>query len=302
MTQSAAAALRGLMRKLAELRRAAPQVAPPEPANALRSLVESTGQSRLIGLRDVVLGGWYRVESGEVYEGFAITPEDVVLDVGCGTGTTSQFCARQGAHVIFADIDADCVEATAKLLAGSPARALTPLVSDADPLLLADGTASKIISLEVLEHVDDPQRFLRELSRVGRAGARYLLAVPDPVQESLQRQLAPAAFFEKTRPDMRQIRGLSSGHLRTIGREEFEHLVTGAGLVVERHGYSSFYWALWFAFFWTSGVDFSAPDHPLLDSWAQTWRHLLDAEDGPRVKQVLDGFMPKSQVILARKP
>jgi hypothetical protein len=122
------------------------------------------------------------------------------------------------------------------------------------------------------------------------------------VQETLQRRLAPAAFFVKPKPGEGNIRGLSSGHLRTIGREAFEQLAEEAGLVVERHHYVSFYWALWFTFFWACDVDFSAPDHPLLASWARTWKFILDAPDGMRVKGPLDAFMPKSQIIIARKP
>jgi hypothetical protein len=43
-----------------------------------------------------------------------------------------------------------------------------------------------------------------------------------------------------------------------------------------------------------------APAAILLDT--ATWHELLNTEQGPHIKQVLDGFMPKSQVIIARKP
>ena len=32
--------------------------------------------------------------------------DDVVLDVGCGDGAAILFCARQGAHIVFSDVDA----------------------------------------------------------------------------------------------------------------------------------------------------------------------------------------------------
>ncbi|WP_215199644.1 methyltransferase domain-containing protein, partial [Escherichia coli] len=41
------------------------------------------------------------------------------------------------------------------------------LVSDCDPLPLADATATRVVSTEVIEHVDDPRQFLAELVRVG---------------------------------------------------------------------------------------------------------------------------------------
>lgn len=255
-----------------------------------------------LGERVAAESGGFNHATGELQPGFAVTAADTVLDVGCGDGHASRFCARQGAAIIYADIDATQVEIAGRNLAGAGARSLQPLVSDSNPLPLPDAVASRIICTEVIEHVDDPAPFLAELARVGAPGALYLLAVPDPVQEALQRRLADPNFFVKPKPGAGSIRGLSSGHLRTIGRDEFERMVARAGLVVERHDYGGFFWALWFTFFWICNVDFARPAHPLLANWARTWKLLLDHPDGHRAKAPLDGFMPKSQIILARKP
>lgn len=269
----------------------------PAPPSAPRSF-----DPRMLGLRDAVLSGWYRQETDELFTGFRISGDDVVLDVGCGLGANATFCGARGAHVIFADADPAMVGVTEQSLRTTRARALTPIVGDADPLPIADGTATRIISTEVMEHVDDPVRFLAELVRVGRPGALYLLTVPDALQEGLQRQVAPAAFFERPDPSAPTISGLCGGHLRTFSRDEFASLVTAAGLVIERRDYFGFYWSIWFALFWQCDVDFSAPAHPLLESWARTWQILLDMPGSGDLKQTLDRFMPKSQLILARKP
>src|SRR5688572_7072293 len=136
----------------------------------------------LVGLRDAVKSGWYS-EIGEVFAGLPITQDDVVLDVGCGAAGTALWCASRGASMIIADIDRDKVAAAALRLADTPARSVRSIVTDANPLPLEDAAATVVISTEVLEHVDDPAQFLRELFRVGRPGARYLLTVPDPVTE-----------------------------------------------------------------------------------------------------------------------
>jgi SAM-dependent methyltransferase len=243
-----------------------------------------------IGLQDAMTGGLFNNDTGELYPGFAISSDDVVLDVGCGDGDKAHFCAMRGADIIYADVDPEQIAIAGRRLADSPARSLTPILSDSNPLPLADGVATRIIASEVIEHVDDAAQFLSELVRVGRSGALYLLTVPDPVVESLQTQLAPSVYFKKPY------------HVRIIGRDEFERMATDAGLVVEKRGAHGFYWALWWVFFWTSGVDLSAPSHPLLESWANTWAALLDTPDGRRVKQALDDFMPISQYLVARKP
>lgn len=45
-----------------------------------------------------------------------------------------------------------------------------------------------------------------------------------------------------------------------------------------------------------------APYPVLMERWASLWQDLLTQPDGLAIKQVLDRFMPKSQVIIARKP
>jgi ubiquinone/menaquinone biosynthesis C-methylase UbiE len=264
--------------------------------------VDDVLDPKTVGLHDAVESGWFRLERGELFEGFTVTPDDIVLDVGCGRGDYSTVCGRLGAHIIATDIDAANVAEAERRVSETDAASFTPIVGDANPLPLADNSVTRVISTEVIEHVDDPAAFLQELVRVGKPGARYLLAVPDAVQEGIQRQVAPPEFFEKPGPGKGTIRGLSSGHLRTIGREEFEHMATAAGLIVERVHFVGFYWALWFAFFWICNVDFADPRHPLLIQWARTWKTVLDNPDGHKVKSRLDAFMPKSQIIVARKP
>jgi SAM-dependent methyltransferase len=243
-----------------------------------------------VRLRDAMESGWFRNGYGELYTGFPITADDVVIDVGCGDGTKTAFCARQGAEVIFVDIDANEVATAARNLASSGARKLTPIVSDCNPLPIPDGTATRVIASEVIEHVDDPAQFLSELVRIGRPGALYFLTVPDPVAEGLQQQLAPPLYFRKP------------NHLRIIGREEFGRMVSDAGLIIAHRDSHGFYMALWWLFFWTCDVDLGSADHPLLRGWEETWRALLATRDGLKVKAALDAFMPMSQCIVARKP
>lgn len=241
-------------------------------------------------LMDAVLSGWFHQETDELFEGFKISAEDIVLDVGCGDSPFLHFCALRGAAVIFADVDATKVETMSKMLTGTPARSITPLVCDACALPLPDASASKIVAMEVMEHVEDPIQFLKELVRVGKPGAQYLITVPDPVAETLQKNLAPPVYFEKP------------NHIRIIDRPMFENLVTQAGLIVESKKYYGFYWSMWWIFFWSCKQDLGAPPHPLLESWTQTWKLLLETPQGPEIKKVLDAFMPKSQAIIARKP
>lgn len=261
-----------------------------------------TVNSRDCGLVDAVMGGWFQNATDELFRGFPISADDVVLDLGCGHGGATLFCARRGAHVIFTDSEAAKVEALREKVRETPARHAQGIVSDSLPLPLSDGSVTKIVALEVLEHVEQPLAILQELVRVGQPGAQYFISVPDQSSEELQRAVAPSLHFE------------SPNHIRVFSREDFACLVERAGLVIESRDYYGFYWTLWMMLFWSTkqaeGHVFSGathdqiegPFHPLLDQWATLWHETIHMPGGEKIRDVLDRALPKSQIILARKP
>ena len=272
----------------------------PAPAPAVEP--DTAVSPRDCGFTDAVLDGWFLGASGELLKGFAIGADDTLLDVGCGEGAATLFAVRQGASVIFTDSEQDKVRDLARLVEAQSQAPSLGLVSNSLPLPLADGCASKVVCMEVLEHVDEPERFMTELVRMGRPGAQYLLSVPAPVGEHLQQGIAPAGYFQ------------APNHVQIFSHERFGALVEDAGLIIEHRQATGFFWVMGMIFFWASekaaGKDpggavrdrIHAPYPPLMEGWARTWDELLQRPDGLAVKQVLDQFMPKSQVIIARKP
>lgn len=243
-----------------------------------------------LGLKDAALSGWYQSETNELFRGMPISADDVVVDVGCGNAGSAHFCGLRGAQMLLVDIEAEKVEAAVQRVQKTPARDVQGFISDCNPIPIADATATRVVSTEVIEHVDDPAQFLSELVRIGKPGALYLLSVPDASSELLQQGFAPQEYYEKP------------NHIRIISREEFAEMVSSAGLEIVEHTHYSFFWSMWFLFFWECGVDLSQPNHPLLESWTTTWRLLLDTPRGPEIKHRLDDLVAKSQVIIARKP
>lgn len=287
-----------IRRLLARLRPAPAAVPVVEPAPA----ASDAASPLYVGLRDAVLDGWFLGDSGELLKGFAITADDTLLDVGCGDGVATLFAVRQGASVIFTDSEHDKVRELARQVDAQSRQLNLGLVSNSLPLPLADGCASKVVCMEVLEHVDQPEAFMAELVRMGRPGAQYLLSVPAPVGEHLQKGIAPASYYQ------------SPNHVQIFTPERFAALVEDAGLVIEHRQASGFFWVMGMIFFWAgeraAGRELTGavrdrihePFTPMMEHWARAWQSLLDQPDGLLIKQTLDRFMPKSQVIIARKP
>jgi len=247
--------------------------------------------------------GWYRAETGELFTGFQVTADDIVLDAGCGEGEATLFCANQGAHVVFSDVNERQVQNLIEKAGKTKAKKVEGFVSDTLPLPLRDEYATKIISKEMLEHTSSPEKILAELVRVGKPGAQYLIIVPDGRSEMLQKPFADPSYFAEP------------NHIQIFDQERFVHLVEGAGLNVERYDSWGFYWTVFISMFWiiarheqrpladiTLYDIIGPPHHPILQSWANAWAGLMELEGSDKLIESFDRFLPKSQVIIAGKP
>lgn len=258
--------------------------------------------ARNCGLVDAVKSGWYQNETNELFRDFPISERDIVVDVGCGGGGATLFCANRGAHVVFTDVMAEKIDALTSRIAATPARAFQGIVSDSCPLPLEGDFATRIMAMEMLEHVEDPATVLRELVRIGQPGALYLLSVPDAAAERLQQGFAPRGYFQHP------------NHIHIFEREEFAKLVQGAGLEIVTTATYGFFWTLWMCMYWVCNEaaegpseEFShnavqPPYYPLLDDWAAVWYRLISLPQAEPMRRALDEILPKSQIIVARKP
>lgn len=102
-----------------------------------------------------------------------VPPGGTVLDYGCADAPY-RHAFRDDVHYLAAD------------LPGNPIATVT--IGADGSLPLADASVDAVLSTQVLEHVDDPARYLAEIQRVTRPGGRVLLSThgsmvyhPDPV-------------------------------------------------------------------------------------------------------------------------
>jgi FkbM family methyltransferase len=263
-----------------------PSEPPPAPAPAAP---QERSDGEYVGFLDMALSGWLNEDVNELAPGFPISGEDVVVDVGSGDGGMATFCARR-AETVLIDQDGDRLASTLERLRSEVGDRVRGQTGDAAAVPLPDAFATRVVCTQVLEHVEDPAQVLRELVRIGRPGALYLLSVPAAVSERLQTHLAPPFYFEKP------------NHIRIFEPDEFARVVEDAGLAIEGRRSHGFFWAMYLTFFWQSGVELAKGSDPVLDAWCRTWAELLRTRDGPRIKAVLDELAPQCDTIVARKP
>lgn len=95
-----------------------------------------------------------------------------VLDVGCGGGFTCEFLARRGAIVTGVDQSAACIGA-AKEHAAANGLAIAYQSAPAEDLPYANASFDVVTCVDVLEHVADWQKTLKEIERVLKPGGVF---------------------------------------------------------------------------------------------------------------------------------
>ncbi|MEW2354534.1 methyltransferase domain-containing protein [Spirillospora sp. NPDC029432] len=112
---------------------------------------------------------WRTVENSAAYLAELLRPGATVLDVGCGPGTITAGLAERVAPGRVTGVDAAAsVLDEARRTAGD--RNVEFAVADVHALGFADGSFDVVHAHQVLQHVADPVRALREMRRVCRPG------------------------------------------------------------------------------------------------------------------------------------
>jgi len=97
-----------------------------------------------------------------------LRPGERCLDLGAGTGVSTEELARSGAFVVGSDISLG-------MLRAGRHRAVPLLAGDALALPFADATFDAVTISFALRNVHDPDAALREMARVTRPGGRLVV-------------------------------------------------------------------------------------------------------------------------------
>jgi ubiquinone/menaquinone biosynthesis C-methylase UbiE len=139
-----------------------------------------------------------------------------VLDIACGLGEWLHVCASGGAQVSGVDLSERAIDYCHKHMPDGEFHAVP-----AEKLPFADGQFDLVSCLGSLEHFVEPLVSLREMARVAKADARFLILVPNA--DFLTRKLK--LFGGTNQKDAKEV-------VRTL--EEWEGLFEQAGLRVTR--------------------------------------------------------------------
>lgn len=111
-----------------------------------------------------------------------------VLDFGCGTGHGTAEMAATCAAAVGVDVSPQAIEyARSRYTSPKLGFRLIPRV-EVEPLPFDDRSFDAVVSIQVIEHLSDPNAYLAEAKRVLQANGVLVVATPDRTTRLLPRQ------------------------------------------------------------------------------------------------------------------
>lgn len=138
--------------------------------NGASAMLHKLNPVRLAYIRDMIDMHWQADEHG-----FKPLEGRTALDVGCGAGLLAEPLARLGAKVTAVDAAPECIEVARNHAAGQGLSIDYRAVGVEE----LDGQYDLVTSMEVIEHVADPQQFVAELAARLVPSGLMILSTPN---------------------------------------------------------------------------------------------------------------------------
>jgi ubiquinone/menaquinone biosynthesis C-methylase UbiE len=231
------------------------------------------------------------------FQRFGVTPGERVLDMGCGAGRHAFELYRRGAQVVAFDLDAEELAGVEKMFGAMrlegevPAEASAETVQgDALALPFPDDHFDKIIASEVLEHIPDDMRAMRELMRVLKPGGQLAVTVPAWLPERVCWALSEDYH---TAP---------GGHIRIYTLAELQAKLKSIGFRIDGHHHAH---GLHAPYWWIKcAVGVNKDDHPAAKAYHKllVWDIMKQPLATRLAERVLNPVIGKSVVSYFTKP
>ncbi len=153
---------------------------------------------------------------------------DLILEVGSSSGVHSSYLAKKRAKVFGFDLKKKLVYYSKKVVHRSK-NGLTPsfLVANAEDIPFKDGTFDKVISVDVLEHVENDRKALEEIGRVLKPHGYIVIHVPLDVRFHISPLKLSRARAKKEEIGLDHVR---DGYIR----EDLEDIFRSSGFVIDK--------------------------------------------------------------------
>ncbi|MDQ0337471.1 ubiquinone/menaquinone biosynthesis C-methylase UbiE/catechol 2,3-dioxygenase-like lactoylglutathione lyase family enzyme [Caldalkalibacillus uzonensis] len=152
----------------------------------------------------------------------AVTPQDVVLDVGTGGGHVANALAPLAAKVIAMDLTPEMLEAAQRFISANGYQNVDYVQGDAEQMPFGPETFDVVACRIAAHHFPNVQKFINEVFRVLRPSGRFLLVDNVAAEDDEIDQ-----FYN----EIEKLRDYS--HVRAWKKSEWVRMLEENGLVIE---------------------------------------------------------------------
>lgn len=145
---------------------------------------------------------------------------DVIVDLGCGRGD----CARilEGMYGTYIGCDAVAYVGFPQ----SETVQFRQVDLNRPPYPLADSSASAVVSVETIEHLENPRALMREMARIARPGGHVVLTTPNQLSLMSKMHLLTRNQFHA----FQEAPGLYPAHITALVEEDLRRIAKESGL------------------------------------------------------------------------
>jgi SAM-dependent methyltransferase len=232
------------------------------------------------------------------FDRLGLREDDLVLDAGAGFGRHAFEVARRGARIVALDYAMDEVVMTRNTFGAMiedkeilEDRFIGVLRGDATRLPFASGTFDRVITSEVLEHIQADVDAIAELVRVLKAGGAFACTVPTEWPETINWRLSDEYHAPKA----------AGGHVRIYSATELKAKLRAAGLTItgshHAHALHSPYWWL------KCAVGPRREDSRMVNAYKRflEWDIVRQPRSTRLAERVLSPILGKSLIVYGRK-
>lgn len=214
------------------------------------------------------------------------------LDIGCSYGDQAMKIAKQGIRVYGIDSSKDYIKKF-KQSAKKNNLDCTPVLGDATRLPFDSNFFDAVIATEVLEHIPNFKKAIKESYRVLKPGGYACIAVPTGLSENIFKFLHP--FWQE-----------DSGHVNFFLKRKITRILEEIGFRIEKIEKQNFEWALFWlihSFLKTRFDDTGTPKENELisEKYFRLWDYLRKFRVSNLVLWIGNMIFPKSYYIYVRK-
>ncbi len=159
-----------------------------------------------------------------------------VLDIGGGLGYGSYLLSRFAEEVVFLDRSAETTDFVRRTWA-SIATNLKAICGEAPDLKGSDGYFDTVFLMDVIEHVEDPQRLLYDVSRLLKPGGSLVLSTPE--EDYYPYRVCPANRRGES-ADSLLLEAIWPWHIQGLGEKAMLPMLKGAGFDVMEKSYTTY--------------------------------------------------------------